>query len=89
MRELLYGQAAVSCQSGAILHCVYEILICTAPPPLCCENYGIRVSIPETGERTEIHNITVRPERIEALAALLLQGQVTPCTTEDVVSDWL
>ena len=89
MRELFYGQTGVRKESGSPLHCVYQILIRTAPPPLCCESYGIRIRIPETGEAAEIFDITVRPERIEELAGLLLRGQVTPCTLGDIVADWL
>ena len=89
MRELFFGQTSLWEESGVGLHCVYQILISNTPPPLCCESYGIRVSVIETGEREEIGNITVRPERIEELADLLLRGQVTPCTLRDVVDDWL
>lgn len=89
MRELLYGQAGIRREDGEALHCVYEILVHTAPPPLQCESYGIRILLTETGEQAEIWNITVRPERIEELADLLLRGQVTPCALSDVVADWL
>lgn len=89
MRELFYGQAGLLTESGAALHCIYQILIRTTPPPLCCESYGVRVLVAETGERAEIFDITVCAERIEALAALLLRGQVTPCALSDVVADWL
>ena len=89
MRELSYGQTSIQRAGGDSLRCVYEILVCTMPPPLCCESYGIRITVAETGERAEVLNLTVSPKRIEALAALLLQGQVTPCALRDVVDDWL
>ena len=34
-------------------------------------------------------DITVRPERVEELAQLLLAGCVTPCTLGEIVADWL
>ena len=55
----------------------------------CCESYGIRILMIQTGEREEVLDITVRPDRIESLAQILVGGGVTPCTLREVVEDWL
>ena len=59
------------------------------PPPVCCESYGIRILMIQTGEREVVLDITVRPDRIESLAQILVGGGVTPCTLREVVEDWL
>lgn len=68
MRELFIGQVDLSNQIGRPATCAYWILIRTIPPPVCCESYGIRILMIQTGEREEVLDITVRPDRIESLA---------------------
>lgn len=82
MRELFIGQVDLSNQIGRPATCAYWILIRTIPPPVCCESYGIRILMIQTGEREEVLDITVRPDRIESLAQILVGGGVTPCTLE-------
>lgn len=89
MRELLVGQREQNDADGREFTCVYYILIRNVPPPVACESYGVRIVIPQSGEAEEVTDITVLPERIQALTQLLLQGGVTPCTLRDVVEDWL
>lgn len=89
MRELFFGQVDLSNQIGRPATCEYRILVRTLPPPVCCESYGISITLVETGEREELQDITVQPERIEALARLLAGGSVTPCTLREIVEDWL
>lgn len=89
MRELFFGRADLSNQVGRPLTCQYQILVRTLPPPVSCESYGVSVALLETGEREEALDVTVRPDRIEALAGLLLAGGVTPCTLREIVEDWL
>lgn len=89
MRELFFGTAELTGAQGRPISCRTSILVRTTPPPVCCESYGVRVQIDETGEREEVLDLTVRPERIEELAALLVRGGVTPCALRDVVADWL
>ena len=89
MRELFIGQVDLSNQIGRPATCAYWILIPTIPPPVCCESYGIRILMIQTGEREEVLDITVRPDRIESLAQILVGGGVTPCTLREVVEDWL
>ena len=88
MRTLFFGESRIGAEKGA-LRCRYEILVRSVEGPAACESYGIRLTLPQTGERAEVLDLTVRPERIEALAGLLLRGGVTPCTLRDVVDDWL
>ena len=83
MRELFIGQVDLSNQIGRPATCAYWILIWTIPPPVCCESYGIRILMIQTGEREEVLDITVRP------AQILVGGGVTPCTLREVVEDWL
>ncbi|MCI5499768.1 MAG: DUF6514 family protein [Clostridiales bacterium] len=89
MRELFCGQIDLSNQIGRPMTCEYRILIRTLPPPVCCESYGISVTMAQTGEREDIPDITVQAERIEHLARLLVNGAVTPCTLREIVEDWL
>lgn len=51
MRELFIGQVDLSNQIGRPATCAYWILIRTIPPPVCCESYGIRILMIQTGER--------------------------------------
>ena len=88
MRTLFFGECRIGGEQGA-LHCRYEILVRSMEGPVACESYGIRLTLPHTGEQAEIPDLTIRPERIEALAGLLLRGGVTPCALRDVVEDWL
>lgn len=54
-----------------------------------CESYGAAVTTPATGDRAQVANITVSPQRIEALMELLIRCQVGPTHLRDVVDDWL
>ena len=84
MRELFYDMVDLSNQIGRPATCVYWILVRTFPPPVsCC------ITMLQTGEREEVLDITVRPERILSLAQMLARGGVTPCTLREVIDDWL
>lgn len=89
MRELYIGQTDLSDQLGRPTTCEYRIVIRTLPPPLACESYGISITLVQTGERAQVTDLTIRPERAEELAERLLAGGVTPCTLREVVEDWL
>ena len=89
MREFSIGQVEQSTSSGGRMICLYQILVRDVPPPVCCESYGIRITVLDSGQNEEVPHITIFPERIQALAQMLLQGGVTPCTLRDVVDDWL
>lgn len=89
MRELYIGRKDLCTQIGRPVTCEYRILIRTLPPPLCCESYGVSITMVQTGEKAAVPDITVVPERVEELAELLVAGGVTPCTLLDVVEDWL
>ena len=89
MRELYIGRADLSNQIGRPTTCEYRVIVRTLPPPLCCESYGVSITMVQTGERAEVLDITVRPERVEELAQPLLAGCVTPCTLGEIVADWL
>lgn len=89
MREFMIGETDLSNQVGRPITCRYHLLIREVPPPVCCESYGLRVTIPETGERAEVPDITLRMERILALGDLVVRGCVTPCTLREVIEDWL
>ncbi len=79
MRELFYDMVDLSNQIGRPATCVYWILVRTVPPPVSCESYGVCITMLQTGEREEVLDITVRPERILSLAQMLARGGVTPC----------
>ena len=71
MRELFYDMVDLSNQIGRPATCVYWILVRTVPPPVSCESYGVCITMLQTGEREEVLDITVRPERILSLAQML------------------
>lgn len=54
-----------------------------------CESYGAVVTAPATGDRAQVANITVDPDRIDRLMELLVRCQVGPTHLRDVVDDWL
>lgn len=89
MRELLLGERDLTERAGRPLTCRYQLLIRTMPAPVCCESYGICVEILQSGEREEIWDLTVRPDRIQELAEKLIGGGVTPCSLREIVEDWL
>ena len=47
------------------------------------------VTAPATGDRAQVANITVDPDRIDRLMELLVRCQVGPTHLRDVVDDWL
>ena len=89
MRQILIGEVDLTDGAGAVMTCRYHLLVREIPPPLVGESYGIGVTISQTGERAEIWDITLCQRRIEALAGLVMEGTVTPCTLRDVMDDWL
>lgn len=89
MRELVMGETVLDVAGDDALTCEYRVLIRTLPPPVCCESYGIRVTLKQTGEQKEVPDITFCRGRIEELADLLLRNGVTPCTLLEVITDWL
>ena len=89
MREFLLGETTLNGQTEKPFTCEYRILVRTLPPPVSCESYGICVYVKQTGEREEILDITVSPDRIEELADLVFRNGVTPCTLCEIVADWL
>lgn len=89
MREFSIGQVEQSTSSGGRITCLYQILVRDVFTPVCCESYGVRVTDIESGEKEEVADITILPERIQDLAERLLQGGVTPCALRDVIDDWL
>lgn len=88
-RQILLGEADLTELAGRPITCQYHLLIRTIPPPGNYESYGVGIVISQTGEREELWDITIRPERIEELANRLIRGSVTPCTLREVVEDWL
>ena len=89
MRQIMLGEVDLTDGAGEVLTCRYHLLVREIPPPLEGESYGIGVTIVQTGERTEIWDITICDRRIQALTDLVIEGGVTPCTLRDVVDDWL
>lgn len=91
MRELSVDTAVQKDVRGNMLTCDYSILIgeMELGGNMACESYGIAVRARESGETVCIPNITIRVERIDALAELLVRSGVTPTTVRDVVDDWL
>jgi len=89
MRQIMIGEVDLTEGAKRPLTCKYHLLIREIPPPVGGESYGIGVVVSQTGERTEIWDITVCAQRIQALADLVIRGRVTPCTLREVVEDWL
>ena len=54
-----------------------------------CESYGAQVTNRNTGDRSDVPNITVSVPRIDALMDLLVRNQVGPIHLRDVIDDWL
>ena len=89
MRQIMLGEVDLTDGVGESLTCRYHLLVREIPSPLEGESYGLGVTITQTGEHTEIWDITISDRRIQALAGLVMEGGVTPCTLRDVVDDWL
>lgn len=89
MREIDWGTARLTGCGGRPLSCRCSILVRTCPPPVNGESYGVKLTLEETGETAAIHDLTLLPARIEALADALVRCGVTPCALADVVEDWL
>ncbi|MBQ9347033.1 MAG: hypothetical protein IJT94_06780 [Oscillibacter sp.] len=89
MREVFWGTSQLSALDGCRLSCEYRVLVRTCPPPVQCESYGVKVILTETGEEASAMDLTVLPDRIAALADMLVRCGVTPCALNDVVTDWL
>lgn len=89
MREHLFAAVDLSQQAGRPLSCTYHILIRDITEPIQCESYGVRVTVDQTGERTEIPDITVLADVVLKLAKQLAKGGVTPCALRSIVEDWL
>ena len=73
MRELFYDMVDLSNQIGRPATCVLD-LGADRSPPVSCESYGVCITMLQTGEREEVLDITVRPERILSLAQMLARG---------------
>lgn len=86
-RELFFTRN-VQTQSGVPLRLEYYRLSRPTPPNI---EYGaaVRCIRPEGAESASAENITVRPERIDALLRLLADAAVTPVTLYDVLEDIL
>lgn len=91
MRELSVDTTVQEDERGELLTCDYSILIgeMEMGGHMACESYGVAVRARESGEAACIPNITIRVDRIDALAELLVRGGVTPSAARDVVDDWL
>lgn len=89
MREIEWGTAVLTVPDGRRLTCRCAVLARTCPPPVNGESYGVRLTLEETGEEAVIHDLTLLPDRIGALADSLVRCGVTPCALADVVADWL
>lgn len=90
MRELLVDTCTAEGEDGAARSFRYYILVdeVEVGNGLFCESYGIKVTGPG-GEEASVPNITVRAERIDELAELLMRNSVSPVTLRDVIDDWL
>ncbi len=89
MREVYWGTARLTAQDGRQISCQYRVLVRSCRPPVLCESYGVKVTVVETGEEAAAKDLTVLPDRIAALADMLVRCGVTPCALDDVVADWL
>lgn len=88
VRRIVLGEVEI--EDGDVetgLTCQYHLLIRVYSSGV--ESYGLGVTILQTGESADFWDITPLSARIEALAALLMQGQVTPCILRDILEDLL
>lgn len=90
MRELAVARRQARDENGAIHTYDYSVLVgeMAVAQGFACESYGVRIR-EHGGECGEIADITVNASRIDELMDLLVRNTVTPCTLNDVVSDWL
>lgn len=89
MREILIGETTLSHEVARPITCEYRVLVNSISEPVFYESYGVQISIPKTGEREAVQDITVLPERIWKLAQVLIRNSVTPCTLKEVIEDWI
>lgn len=92
MREYVFSEERIQAECGGILTLRYTVLAeeMTVDGSSCTfESYGIRITVPETGESEEFRGITVFSGELTALLLRLTDNTVTPCTLHDVVCDYL
>ena len=81
----LFGRCSISTDEGTF-DVVYYLTSSVGRRP---EQYGIELVKEPAGEGCNIENISTKIEEMTSLLQLLKEGQVTPMTAYDIVSDWL
>ena len=79
MRKLLMGEAPCLASRAR-----YYLLEEDAEEP---GSYGVQIEL--EGEEASVPDLSPSRRRVEALAAALVRGAVTPVGLRDVVDDWL
>ena len=89
MREIWNGRNSAESEERRRISCEYRILVGESGGSLLFESYGIRITLLETGEMTEVFDITADAQRIIAFSELLCRNLVTPFGLQEVLADWL
>ena len=90
MREMMVGARTASGEDGRQHRFEYFVLIgeMEVAGHLAFESYGVKVR-EAGGETAVLPDLTVSPDRIDGLLALLKRNTVGPAGVRDVVDDWL
>lgn len=86
IREVWIGASVA--QGDVAYTCEYTLLVQELEEG-GLEQYGIQVTVQETGETARIPAITPFASQALELCERLRRNTVTPCTLRDIVDDWL
>jgi len=86
MQEIKYREVAVSDENGRPLSLSYFVLVDKDKRPA---RYGVKIQERNSGESSQILDLTTDTKRIYALVDKLAKHTVTPATLADIVADWL
>lgn len=86
IREVWIGAGVA--QGERAYTCEYTLLV-QEMEEVGLEQYGVKVTLKETGETAQILAITPFASQALELCERLRRNTVTPCTLRDVIEDWL
>lgn len=86
IREVWIGTGVA--QGERVYTCEYALLVQEMEEG-GLEQYGVQVTLKETGETAQILAITPFASQALELCEQLRRNTVTPCTLRDVIEDWL
>ena len=92
MNKIEISRVSLRKSGGEAMTLVYSVTVDELVDAVSGEvfsNYGVMVSVPESGETASVRGVTLSGDRIFSLASKLARHRVTPITLRDVLDDWL